>query len=171
MTSMERWYAIHTHPKGEVLAEANLRRQEFVTYLPRYLRRRRHARRTDWAPMPLFPRYLFVRMDVEQVRWRAIHSTFGVQHLVCHGDKPAPLPESIVEAIQARHDDRGMVTIGAEPPPFAKGEVVRLTEGALADQVGLFEGVSDDERVTILLTLLGREVRVRVPVDTVRAYA
>lgn len=168
--SAERWYAAHTQPKGEMLAETNLRRQGFVTYLPRYLRRRRHARRTDWTPMPLFPRYLFVRMDVEQVRWRAIHSTFGVQHLICHGEKPAALPPAIVEDIQAREDISGMVAVKA-PPPFAKGEVVRLTEGALADQVGLFDGVSDDERVTILLTLLGREIKVCVPADTVRAYA
>ena len=64
-----------------------------------------------------------------------------------------------------------LLPTAAEPPPFAKGEVVRLTEGALADQIGLFEGVSDDERVTILVTLLGREVKVRVPVETVCAYA
>ena len=168
--SMELWYAAHTQPKGEALAESNLRRQDFITYLPRYLRRRRHARRTDWVAVPLFPRYLFVRMDVEQVRWRAIQSTFGVQHLVCHGESPAALPPGIVEDIRAREDSRGMIAIKL-PPPFAKGDTVRLTEGALADQVGLFDSVSDDERVIVLLNLLGREMKVRVPIDTVRAYA
>ena len=168
--SGELWYAAPTHPKGEALAEANLRRQDFVTYLPRYLRRRRHARRTDWTAAPLFPRYLFVRMDVEQVRWRAIHSTFGVQHLVCHGERPAALPVGIVEDIRAREDARGLVAVTIAPP-FAPGEAVQVTEGAFAEQVGLFDGVTDDQRVSILLTLLGREIKVRVPADTVRAYA
>ncbi len=167
---MALWYAVHTHPKGEALAEANLRRQDFVTYLPRYRRRRRHARRIDWTAVPLFPRYLFVRMDIEQVRWRAIHSTFGVQHLVCHGETPAALPPGIVEDIQAREDISGLVAVKAAPP-FAKGEAVQVTEGAFAEQVGLFDGVTDDERVSILLTLLGREIKVRVPTYTVRAYA
>jgi transcriptional antiterminator RfaH len=43
--------------------------------------------------------------------------------------------------------------------------------GAFFDQVGLFDGISDDERVIILLNLLGREVRVRLPADAVRASA
>lgn len=167
---MPLWYAAHTQPKGETLAADHLRRQGFEAYLPRYLRRRRHARRTDWTAVPLFPRYLFVRMDTERVRWRAIHSTFGVQHLVCHGDTPAALPPGIVEAIQAREDTGGLVTINVAPP-FAKGEAVQVTEGAFALQVGLFDAVTDDERVSILLTLLGRQIKVRVPAYTVRAYA
>lgn len=167
---MQLWYAAHTQPKGETLAADNLRRQGFDAYLPRYLRRRRHARRVDWAAVPLFPRYLFVRMDIEQVRWRAIHSTFGVQHLVCHGETPAALPAGIVEDIQAREDIGGLVAVKVAPP-FAKGEAVQVTEGAFAEQVGLFDGMTDDERVSILLTLLGREIKVRVPVYTVRAYA
>ncbi len=89
---MNRWYVVHTHPRGERLAMVNLQRQGMDAYLPQYLKRRRHARRTQWIPAPLFPGYLFVAMDVETVRWRAIHSTVGVRYLVCHGDWPARVP-------------------------------------------------------------------------------
>jgi transcriptional antiterminator RfaH len=49
--------------------------------------------------------------------------------------------------------------------------MVQIMTGALCDQVGLFDCATDNERVFILLDLLGRKVRVRVPLGTVSAYA
>ena len=49
--------------------------------------------------------------------------------------------------------------------------MVRVTSGPLAEQVGWFEGVSDDERVILLLDLLGRKIQVRVPTEAVAAFA
>lgn len=167
---MEHWYVAHTQPRGETLALINLRRQDFQAYLPRYLRRRRHARRIDWVASPFFPRYLFVKMDPGAVRWRAIHSTIGVSHLVCAGDKPLAMPDGIVESIQSREDDKGMV--GTDPAiSFEKGAQVQILSGPLCDQVGLFDCTSDDGRAIILLELLGRQVEVRVPNTAVAAYA
>ncbi len=168
--AMKRWYVVHTHPRGERLAAVNLRRQGLGPYLPQYLKRRCHARRTEWIPAPLFPGYLFVAMDVETVRWRAIHSTVGVRYLVCHGDWPAPVPAGIVEEVQAREDEQGLVAMDT-PPPFEKGEQVRITAGAFCDQVGLFDCATDNERIIVLLELLGRHVKVRLPPDAVAVYA
>jgi transcriptional antiterminator RfaH len=167
---MDSWYVAHTHPRGEHLALTNLRRQKFEAYLPQYLKRRRHARRTDWVMTPLFPRYLFVNMDVAQTRWRAINSTIGVHYLVCNGDLPTPIPPGIVEEIRAREDDKGVVLMD-RGPLFKKGEVVQITTGALSDQVGLFDCATDDQRVVILLELLGRHVRVHVSAEAVRPFA
>ncbi len=167
---MKRWYVVHAHARAEAKALFNLTRQGFSAYLPRYLKRRRHARRTECVPSPLFPRYLFVSMDIEAVRWRAIQSTFGVAHLVCHGDRPTPVPEGAVEEIRAREDVNGMV----ELRPLAslkKGDRVEIVSGALADQVGLFDEIVDSQRVVILLKLLGRQVRVRVPEHAMVAVA
>ena len=167
---MERWHVVHTQPRGESLAITNLINQGLETYLPLHLRRRRHARRTEWVPAPLFPSYLFVQFDVEQTRWRAIHSTFGVRYLVCNGELPAPVPIGIVEDIRSCEDDAGVVVVSKQAP-FGKGEMVQIMTGALCDQVGLFDCATDNERVFVLLDLLGRRVRVRVPLDTVSAYA
>lgn len=168
---MQQWFAVHTRMREEALAQRHLDRQGFEAYLPRYAKRRRHARRIERVAAPLFPRYLFVRMDTDACRWRAIHSTVGVSYLVCHGDSPAPLPDGVIDDIRAREDAAGMVALDAEPPPFEKGQAVRVTGGALADQVGFFDCVSDDERVILLLDLLGRQIKVRVPLASVTAYA
>jgi transcriptional antiterminator RfaH len=167
---MMRWYVAHTQPQGEAKACWNLGNQGFVVYLPRYLKRRRHARRTDWVLAPLFPRYIFIGMNLAVARWRAIRSTVGIAGLICQCDQPMPVPFGIVETIQARGNEKGVVTLLTEPA-FGKGERVHITEGTLRGLNGLFESVTDEERVVILLDLLGREVRVRVPLAAVRAVA
>lgn len=163
---MMRWYAVHTQPNGETKARENLLRQGFDAYLPLYSKKRRHARRTDYVAAPLFPRYLFVNMDAETTRWRSIRSTFGVTHLVCHGDTPVPVPEGVVEGIKSRHDDKGMVLLET-PFPFKPGEKVEVLEGPLKELTGIFQSVSDDQRVIVLLELLGRPVKVRLAMDAV----
>ena len=70
-----RWYVLQTHVHMEAKASAHLMRQGFGVYLPRYLKRRRHARRVDTVAAPLFPRYLFVAVERDSQRWRSIHST------------------------------------------------------------------------------------------------
>ncbi len=157
----ERWYVVHTQPNGEGRADLNLRRQGFATYLPRYARRRRHARRQDVVRRPLFPRYLFVALDLARDRWRAIHSTFGVDRLVLAGEEPLPVPQGVVEEIRAREGGDGLVTIGL-PAGVGPGSSVRLVDGIFADAKGVVERIADDRRVAILLELLGREVRVFV---------
>ncbi len=166
---MKAWYVAHTHAKAERQALCHLERQGFTAYLPQYLKRRRHARRAEWVPAPLFPRYLFVNMNIGRDRWRAVRSTVGVRHVISSGDRPTPVADQIVEEIRAREDETGMVAVNPERP-FSPGEMVRVTSGALADQVGLFDCISDDERVFILFELLGRQVRVRVPMESVSAY-
>jgi transcriptional antiterminator RfaH len=167
MSGEQRWYVVHTQPHHEVRADLNLRRQGFATYLPRYLRTRRHARRTETVVRPLFPRYLFVTLDPARDRWRAIHSTFGVSRLVQAGDEPLSVPAGVVEEIRAREDHDGLVALGL-PAGIGPGSRVRLIDGIFQDAKGVLERIADDRRVAILLELLGREVRVFVPAASVR---
>ena len=165
---MDRWYVVNSQPGAEAKAARHLERQGYRVYLPRWRKRRSHARRVEWVAAPLFPRYLFVGFDIEITRWRAIYSTFGVSQLVCSAGLPAPVPEGIVESIRTREAENGLIAIA---PRFRKGERVVVGEGPFLDQIGLFEQMDDTERVTILLSLLGREVKVKVPAYAVRAVA
>ncbi len=165
---MLQWYAVHTQVHAESKANWHLRNQGFATYLPCYLKRVRHARQARERARPLFPRYLFLAMDIAAARWRAIRSTIGVVELVSHGDRPAPVPQTVIDEIRAREDARGLVVL-PPAPAFGPGERVQINHGALTGQTGIFECVSDADRVVVLLELLGRQVRIRLPVDAVAA--
>ena len=163
-----RWYVVQTRANCEARAAQNLLRQGFEIYLPRYLKRRRHARKVDFAAKPLFPRYLFVAIDMAAQRWRSVQSTQGVSRLVCNGEEPAAVPDDLLGALKAREDDRGFVRMEAKPT-FSLGEEVRVLAGVFMDSAGLFDGMEDRDRVAILLDLLGRKVRVHLDLDLVAA--
>ncbi len=167
---MTSWCAVQTHVRAEDKAAFHLRRQGYTVFLPKHLKRRKHARRIDWVPAPLFPRYLFVALDPAQGRWWSIRSTVGVSNLISFGGLPAVVPSEVISEIKARQDEKGLVKTH-EGCGFKPGDRVRIINGPLGDLEGLFEGSTDEERVTILLSLLGREVKVRVPLETVYACA
>ncbi len=134
--------------------------------MPRYLKRRRHARRVDWISAPLFPRYLFVCADLETQRWRSILSTLGVSRLVCNGDRPAFIDDRVIENLRQRENDNGFIQLEQH---LQLGQKVRIVDGAFCESLGLYEGMTDRERVTVLLDLLGRKVRVDLDADLVIA--
>jgi transcriptional antiterminator RfaH len=164
----QRWYVVQSQPSAERKAMMHLERQGFSTYLPRYLKRRRHARKVEIVPAPLFPRYLFVAIDLTAQRWRSIFSTVGVSRLVCNGDMPTPISDHVLETLRKREDAGGYVRL-EHRPNFNVGDRIRVLDGAFADCLGLYEGMRDSDRVAILLDLLGRKVRVTVDVERVAA--
>ena len=164
----QRWYVVRTRPHAEAKAALHLERQGFVTYLPRYLKRRRHARRVETIAVPLFPRYLFVAADLATQCWRAIHSTFGVSQLVCNGEAPVPVADAILQQFWCRHDNTGYVRLETAPR-FSAGNKVRVADGVFSACLGLFHGVTDAQRVAILIDLLGRSVKVVIDAELVEA--
>ena len=163
----QRWYVVQSQPNAELKAVAHLNRQGFVTYLPRYIKRRRHARRVEHVCAPLFPLYLFVSIDLEAQRWRSIFSTVGVSRIVCNGEMPTAVSDHVIENLRSREHD-GLVKLDSRPS-FQIGDKVRLLDGAFADCLGLYEGLKDGDRVALLLDLLGRKVRVTVDTGSVVA--
>jgi len=162
------WYVVHTHVHSETKAASHLMRQGYPVYLPRYLKRRRHARRIEVVQAPLFPRYLFIAIDRMTQRWRSIQSTIGVTHLVCNGEEPATVPGRVVEELRGREDEHGFIRLDPRPR-FAPGDKIRVVDGVFDACFGLFESMADRERVAILIELLGRKVRVVLDGESVAA--
>src|SRR5262245_63898672 len=82
----ERWFLVHTQPKAERKAQWHLKAQGFCTYLPQICKTVRHARQLRTVQAPVFPRYLFVILDLGRDRWLSVRSTVGVSHLIGRQD-------------------------------------------------------------------------------------
>jgi transcriptional antiterminator RfaH len=167
-SSQPGWYVVQTQANAEGKALTHLGRQGFATYLPRYQKRRRHARRVDVVTAPLFPRYLFVEVDMAIQRWRSIYSTIGVSRLVCTGDVPTPVPGRVVAMLKDREDAAGFIQLDRQPQ-FRVGDKIRVLDGVFSDCLGLYDGMPDRDRVAVLLELLGRKVRVLLDAEAVTA--
>jgi transcriptional antiterminator RfaH len=162
------WHVVQAHVHAEAKAQMHLARQGFEAYLPCYLKRRRHARRVDIVPAPLYPGYLFVAFDPLVARWRSIRSTVGVTQLLCNGDLPTTIDNTIIDGLKKREDEQGFIQL-VRRPQFACGDKVRVQDGLFNDCLGLFEHMTDRERVVILLDLLGRKVRVTLSEELIAA--
>src|SRR6266540_5096339 len=103
----ERWFLAHTQPKSEQRAELHLGAQGFRTYLPQIQKTVRHARQLRTVQAPLFPRYLFVILDLGRDRWLSVRSTLGVSRLFTHQDgRPIPVPVGVVESLMEQSDGK-----------------------------------------------------------------
>jgi len=165
---MKRWYALYTKSREEVWAKTNLEERGLEVFLPRYLKRRSHARKVDMVKTPLFPRYIFARADVSQGERPAMAYAPGVEYVLSFGNKLGIVDDRIIEEIRRREDESGMVTMGMAPA-FKPGQKVRVSDGAFNGHVGLFQCTSDDQRVFVLLNLMGGSVRARLPEDAISA--
>ncbi len=154
-----RWFVVQSQPRKELYASANLENQGFPTFTPRLRRTVRHARRLKAVQVALFPRYLFISLDLSRDRWRSVNGTFGVSRVVTDGSMPAPVPSGLVEGLIAAANGDGVIAFSA---PLVPGEQVRLLEGPFADQIGHLVALDDAGRARVLLEILGAEREVRV---------
>jgi transcriptional antiterminator RfaH len=169
-SAMQNWYVAQTRHLSEARAAHELEAQGMTVFLPRYLKRHSHARKVTWKPAPLFPGYLFVSFDPAIQRWRSINGTLGVARLGASNDGPAALAPGIVEKLMARRNSAGYIAL-PQRPVFHPGEPVRITHGSFENSLGLFEDFTDQDRVAVLLELLGRKVRVVLEEDMIEKAA
>lgn len=166
-----RWYVVHCQPLKERQAATLLEEQLGVTvYLPEVKRRFRGEMRYA----PLFPRYLFVRADMNETPPSAINALPGVVRLVTYGIKPQPVPARIIATIQEQLellDEQG----GLPAHTYQSGDMVQLRSGPFQGLEALFVGpMHPCERVRVLLDFMGqlREVEIDVEMlETSRAGA
>ena len=158
-----RWFAVHSLPQREAGAQQQLENQGFHTFLPRGRKIRRHARKLETILAPIFPRYLFVALDLDRDRWRSVNGTFGVARLVqMAGDRPQPVPHGVVEALIALTDRQGVLRFDAGGR-MVVGQKVRILAGAFAEQIGILQRLDDNGRVRLLLDIMGGEIGVTLP--------
>lgn len=149
-----RWYVVRTQARKEAFGCRNLERQGFCTFVPQLPRTVRHGRRVALVDRPLFPRYIFVALDLQRDRWRSVLGTFGVSSVIMQGDYPQPVPRGVVEElVQASTpgeglDFRHLLKVGSR---------VRLLAGPFAGRIGEMLEMSDGDRVRILLEILGAD--------------
>jgi transcriptional antiterminator RfaH len=163
--AMKHWFAVHTRPRQEALAEEHLRRQCYEVYCPRIRQQRRSRGRWRQSTEPLFPRYLFVHLTPGQDNFSPVRYSTGVRDFIRFGGTPGRVPEVLIDEIR-RHEDRELgVHVAREQ--WQRGDAIEIVAGPFAGSRGIFTAASGAERVVILLTLLGRENRIVVPRDAI----
>lgn len=165
-TEMEpRWYLLQSKPRQVERAKLNLEQQGYQVFLPRVRVERVRRRQRSLIEEPLFPNYLFIRLQRWVDNWYPLRSTRGVARLVAFGAEPLPVDDRIIEEIVRRS------AAFAVPSDLVSGQRVEILDGPFAGLSAIFQAKQGERRVRLLIELLHREVALSLPRDKVRLSA
>jgi len=159
-----RWYVIRTKANKEKEIEKRLSDLKLEVFLPWLRSRRRVGTRFQWVLVPLFPSYLFCRLDVV-TSGKVVRYSPGVKDFLKFGNAIVEIGDSIIRELKERCPG-GVARI--EPVAIKPGDAVRIKEGPFAGLEAIFERkMKGSERVAVLLEFLGRQTRVVVSSETI----
>jgi transcriptional antiterminator RfaH len=159
---MNYWYLVQFKPNSHRLAERNLHRQEFETFLPMQNITRRKASRFVSDLKPLFPGYMFVSVNSDLTPWHTINSTIGVSRLVSFEGKPKPLPLQLVSGLMLRCDASSVLL---PPKSLSAGDSVEMLAGPFANFIATVDAIDPERRIWVLMDFMGQKTRVQVAAD------
>ena len=153
------WFAVHVRSRHEKLVNLVLQNKGYEVFLPLF---RRSSNDTRTVRLPLFPGYLFCRLDVCQRL--PILMTSGVIGIVGDGVSPIPVTDAEIR------DVRVLVESGLNVRPHAlhTGQRVIVERGPLKGLTGIYVGSKNVSRLIVSLTLLQRAVAVEIDSDWIR---
>jgi transcriptional antiterminator RfaH len=162
--STEFWYLVHTKPRQEDVALANLQRQGYDCYLPQMRIERIRRRKAEVATEPMFPRYLFIRLDSSDQgkSWSPIRSTLGVSQLVHFGGRAAKVDDALVDLLRQREQAMPL------DATFHSGDSVVITDGPFAGIEAIYQTSDADRRAFILLDILSKPVSIQIDTGRLR---
>jgi transcriptional antiterminator RfaH len=153
------WYAIYSKPQKEEAAQFHLRQKGLEVFLPKLLLPDHQKR---WRRVvPLFPSYLFARIDVRSEEYGYVIWSPGVKRLVSFNGVPAPIDDTVVDFLIKEGNTAGLIPARSN---LKIGQEVRINGGPFDGLVGIIQQPPNAKgRVRVLLSLLNRETKVEVP--------
>ncbi|HGN0870043.1 TPA: transcription/translation regulatory transformer protein RfaH [Providencia alcalifaciens] len=150
---MEKWYLLYCKRGQLDRAVEHLTRQHVTCMTPMTEMEKVVRGKRTVITEALFPNYLFVKFDHEQIHTTTIQSTRGVSHFIRFGTLPAEVPEEIIELIQ-----QTPVSHTQSPDLPSQGDSVVITEGIFAGVKAIFNEPNGESRSILLLNILNTTV-------------
>lgn len=163
---MNQWYLIQFKANSHRLAERNLHRQGFETFLPMQQITCRKASRFVSDLKPLFPGYMFVSVNSQLSPWRTINSTIGVSRILKDESKPKPLPLQLVSGLMIRCDELGRILPSKR---LNEGDSVKMLTGPFAKFIATVDTIDPEQRIWVLMDFMGQKARMNVAANQLQS--
>jgi len=163
-----RWYVVHAYSGREAQVAQQLRQrvesmgledQILEILIPTQEKIEIRSGQKQKVKEKIFPGYLLVKMVLNDNSWLTVRTTNGITGFVGVGNKPTPLEESEVKAIQ----DFIKLAAPKFKAKFSVGEAVKITDGLFADSLGTIESIDEEKgKVRVLVNMFDREIPVEL---------
>jgi transcriptional antiterminator RfaH len=161
----KEWFILQFKANSQHQATKNLNQQGFETFLPLYDSTSRKASRFINTAQPLFPGYMFVTFDRAESKWHKINNTYGVSRLVTFNSNLKSIPTAFIDNLMLRYDLSGKLL---PIKKFKKGDKVKITQGPFANFIASIEKYEADQRIWVLMDLMGRKTLIQTPLGTLQ---
>jgi len=161
-----RWILVYTKPNQESKAKENLKNQYFETFLPFLAIKNKF---NDFITKPLFPRYIFVRLNFSNSKWHTISSTKGISHVITFADKPAVIEDNIINSIRLKLDKNNIYYLVNKKIKYQKGDSVTIGKGKLQGIEAIFLSNTPKNRVKVLLKFLNTNIVANLPKSALKS--
>jgi len=158
----KEWFILQFKSNSHHQANKNLNQQGFETFLPLNNTTSRNASRFTNANRPLFPGYMFITFDRTDSKWHKINNTYGVSRLVTFNSTLKSIPDIFVNNLMKRYDLSGNLL---PIKKLNKGDQVKIFKGPFANFAATVEKYEDDQRIWILIDLMGRKTKIHTSSD------
>ncbi len=163
-----KWYIVHTYAGHENKVAKNLQQRVqalgfenrvFDVIVPTRNTIKVSQGKKENVQEKIFPGYVLVKMILDDESWLLVRSTQGVTAFIGAGNKPTPISEKEVEAIQQfMKQDQPLYKTS-----FTIGEAVKIVDGPLTDFLGTVDTIDEAHgKLKVLVTLFGRETVVEL---------
>ena len=167
---MKYWHLLMTKPREDERAESHLLNQDYELFRPMIRQFKIQGGKQVAVTEPLFPRYLFIRLDDVIGNWSKIRSTRGVAKMVRFTDMPAKVPDSLIEELRSQCiEDNIIDTTKYRPFVFEKGDEIEITDGSFRGLKAIIKAQVAEDRVLLLLNLLGKEQELEISLNQVKS--
>jgi len=156
------WFAVNTRSRHEKSVSRILQARAVEAFLPVYESVHRWNDRNAVVTQPIFPGYVFVRIDLlDRIR---VLSVPGVVSFVGPHGRPASIPNEELAALRMCLEHQ----VRIEPHPYLPvGGRVRIRHGLLADMEGILVRKKGLFRLILSVNLIARSVAVEVDASDV----
>ena len=158
------WYLLQIKPNAHVTARNNLRRQGFDVFLPLVIKTTKKNGKFLDTKTQLFPGYLFMGTSIDPVPWKSVNGTRGISRAVTLDGVYRSVSAQIVEGLQHRCDNDGVIQSLNDIVPGDRGKIER---GPFSEFICTVEQIKDDLRAWVLIDLLQQQIRAEVSLDDV----
>ena len=162
---LKEWFILQFKSNSHHRATKNLNRQGFETFLPLHNTTSRNTTRFINAYRPLFPGYMFIKFDRTEAKWHKINNTYGVSRLVTFNSLLKPIPSIFVDNLMMRYDLSGKLL---PIKKLNKGDQVTVLTGPFANFIATVEKYEADQRIWILMDIMGRKTKIQTPSDALK---
>ena len=152
------WYVLHVKPRTDKKLTERLRQYGYFAYCVTYTKIRKVQRRKVRIAMPLFPGYVFTRLNADERR-RALETDMVVRTIVI--PNPRQTIHELRQIVRASRSGREL----HQTNPYKVGDIVRVEYGPFRGMEGYVKRTGRNSTIVLNIDILGQAIEVAILPD------